>query len=240
MHPRTVVYLEHDGKLLLVNEHGHGPQDCIMGRDNPTPSLRFPTIEEVEGLGINWDEERQTDVKLSTGPYTVIHGHPRIEWPEHWAWKDKVASDNAVHPVAREAVYRSLHRLVSKVMIRNTEGHILMAKVERGFFKGFWGLPGGYMNHSEEPAKGCIRETQEELGITVELEDRQPVITQRSFFRDGVSFVSFTYCGIWNGKIDDLTIKKGEIAEAKWFGLEDAIDNAVSEFDTIALESLQD
>ena len=240
MHPRTVVYLEHDGKLLLVNEHGHGPQDCIMGRDNPTPSLRFPTIEEVEGLGINWDEERQTDVKLSTGPYTVIHGHPRIEWPEHWAWKDKVASDNAVHPVAREAVYRSLHRLVSKVMIRNTEGHILMAKVERGFFKGFWGLPGGYMNHSEEPAKGCIRETQEELGITVELEDRQPVITQRSFFRDGVSFVSFTYCGIWNGKIDDLTMKKGEIAEAKWFVLEDAIDNAVSEFDKIALESLQD
>ena len=140
--PRTVVYLEHDGKLLLVNEHGHGPQDCIMGRENPTPSLRFPTIEEVEGLGINWDEERQTDVKLSNGTYTVVHGHPRIEWPEHWAWKDKVASDNAVHPVAREAVYRSLHRLVSKVMIRNSEGHILMAKVERGFFKGFWGLPG--------------------------------------------------------------------------------------------------
>ena len=115
-----------------------------------------------------------------------------------------------------------------------------MAKVERGFFKGFWGLPGGYMNHSEDPARGCIRETQEELGITVELEYRQPVITQRSFFRDGVSFVSFTYCGLWNGTIDDLTLKKGEIAEAKWFVLEDAIDNAVSEFDKIALESLQD
>ena len=240
MHPRTVVYLEHDGKLLLVNEQGQGPQDCIMGREDSTPCLRFPTIEEVERLGINWDEERQTDVKFASGTYTVVHGHPRIEWPEHWAWKDKVASDNTVHPVAREAVYRSLHRLVSKVMIRNTEGHILMAKVERGFFKGFWGLPGGYMNHSEEPAKGCIRETQEELGITVELEDRQPVITQRSFFRDGVSFVSFTYCGMWNGTIDDLTLKKGEIAEAKWFVLEDAIDNAVSEFDKIALESLQD
>ena len=61
------------------------------------------------------------------------------------------------------------------------------------------------------------------------------LITQRSFFRDGVSFVSFTYCGIWNGTIDDLTLKKGEIAEAKWFALEDAIDNAVSEFDRIAL-----
>ena len=62
MHPLTVVYLEHDGKHLLVNEQGHGPQDCIMGREDSTTTLRFPTIEEVEGLGINWDEERQTDV----------------------------------------------------------------------------------------------------------------------------------------------------------------------------------
>ena len=43
MHPQTVVYLEHDGKLLLVNEEGHGPQDCIMGRQDVPASLRFPT-----------------------------------------------------------------------------------------------------------------------------------------------------------------------------------------------------
>ena len=60
MHPQTVVYLEHDGKLLLVNEQGHGPQDCIMGRQEPASSLRFPTIEEVDKMGIDWDEERQT------------------------------------------------------------------------------------------------------------------------------------------------------------------------------------
>ncbi len=240
MHPQTVVYLEHDGKLLLVNEEGHGPQDCIMGRQDVPASLRFPTIDEVTNMGIKWNEERQTDVRFSDAIYTVIHGHPHIEWPEHWAWKDKVVSDDAVHPVVREAVYRSLHRLVSKVIIRNEGQEILMAKVERGFFKGYWGLPGGYMNHSEEPAEGCVRETEEELGITVMLEERKPVITQRSFFRDGVSFMSFTYCGIWNGKIDDLTLKKGEIAEAKWFSLQGAIDNAASEFDRIALESLQD
>ncbi|MED5290974.1 MAG: NUDIX hydrolase [Candidatus Thermoplasmatota archaeon] len=240
MHPQAVVYLEHDGKLLLVNEEGHGPQDWIMGRQDVPASFRFPTIDEVTHMGIKWDEERQTDVRFSDATYTVIHGHPHIEWPEHWAWKDKVVSDDAVHPVVREAVYRSLHRLVSKVIIRNEGQEILMAKVERGFFKGYWGLPGGYMNHSEEPAEGCVRETEEELGITVMLEERKPVITQRSFFRDGVSFMSFTYCGIWNGKIDDLTLKKGEIAEAKWFSLLDAIDNAASEFDRIALESLQD
>ena len=96
------------------------------------------------------------------------------------------------------------------------------------------------MNHSEEPAEGCVRETQEELGILIELEDRKPVITQRSFFRDGVSFVSFTYCGRWNGTVEELKLKDGEIEAAAWFPLNKAIENAASEFDRIALESLQD
>ena len=240
MHPCTVVYLEHDGKLLLVDENGQGPQDCIMGRQSMEHSIRFPTIEEVQKMDIPWQEERQTDVRFGNGKYTIIHGNPLIDWPEHWTWKDKVVSDNAVHPLAREAVYRSIHRLVSKVMIRNASNQILMAKVERGFFKGYWGLPGGYMNHSEEPAEGCVRETQEELGIEIELENREPVITQRTFYRDGVSFMSFTYCGKWNGSIDELNLKEGEIADASWFSLKDAIDNAASEFDRIALESLQD
>ena len=96
------------------------------------------------------------------------------------------------------------------------------------------------MNHSEEPDEGCIRETQEELGINIELDDCKPVITQRTFFRDGISFMSFTYCGLWNGSIDELKLKEGEIAEATWFSLPEAIVNAASEFDRIALESLQD
>ena len=240
MHPRTVVYLEHDGKLLLVDADGNGPKDCIMGRTTTEGLLRFPTPEEVERFDIPWTSGRETDLRFGKETYTVLHGEPQIDWPEHWTWKDKVVSDNAVHPVAREAVYRSIHRLVSKVMIRNDRNEILMAKVERGFFKGYWGLPGGYMNHSEEPAEGCIRETQEELGIHIKLEDQQPVITQRSFFRDGVSFVSFTYCGRWNGLIEDLKLKKGEIETADWFTLTDAIQNAASEFDRLALESLQE
>lgn len=240
MHPDRVVYLEHDGKLLLVDKEGQGPQECVMGRENVQSMLRFPTIKEVEHMGIPWEQDRQTDVTFGGKKYTIIHGIPLIDWPEQWTWKDKVVSDNAVHPLAREAVYRSIHRLVSKVMIRNDEEQILMAKVERGFFKGYWGLPGGYMNHSEEPSQGCVRETEEELGIRVELDETKPVITQRTFFRDGVSFMSFTYSGRWNGSLDELKLKKGEIAEAKWFSLADALENAVSEFDRIALESLQD
>jgi hypothetical protein len=52
--------------------------------------------------------------------------------------------------------------------------------------------------------------------------------------------MSFTYCGLWNGSIDELKLKEGEIAEATWFSLPEAIGNAASEFDRIALGSLQD
>ena len=55
---------------------------------------------------------------------TVVKAHPLIEWPEHWAWKDECIADDAVHPIARESVYRSLHRLVAKVVVLNQEKQI--------------------------------------------------------------------------------------------------------------------
>ena len=104
-------------------------------------------------------------------------------------WKDKVISDNAVHPVARETVYHSFiawfQRPCSQSIGSNSHGQVNVD------FQRVLGSTGGYMSH-EEPAEGCVREAQEELGITVELEQRKPVITQRSF-SDGVSFVSFTW-----------------------------------------------
>ena len=240
MHPTEVVYLEHDGKLLLVDNSGSGPQACIMGRQESSPQLRFPTRQELDGMDIPWEEERITDIRFNEVSTRVIHGLPLIEWPSHWTWKDEVISDNAVHPVARESVYRSIHRLVSKVIIQNEKQEVLMAKVERGFFKGYWTLPGGYMNHSEEPSEGCVRETYEELGITLDVDDRKPIITQRSFHRDGISFMSFTYFSKWDGEIAELKLKEGEIADAKWFPLEEALKNAVSEFDNIAIASIVD
>ena len=240
MHPVEVVYLEHDGKVLLVDDSGKGPQPCVMGRKEPISILRFPTQAELHQMKIPWQEERVTDIRLEQSKIKVLHGMPNIDWPSHWTWKDEVISDNAVHPVVREAVYRSIHRLVSKIIIQNDQDEVLMAKVERGFFKGDWTLPGGYMNHSEEPSQGCVREAFEELGIALEVDDRKPIITQRSFHRDGISFMSFTYFSKWNGELSDLKLKQGEIAEARWFPLGEALNNAVSEFDHIAIESIVD
>ena len=66
----------------------------------------------------------------------MVKGYPRVDWPKDWAWKDRCAADNSVHPVV-DAIYRSIHRLVAKVMVCNDDGEVLMGRVERGHFPEF-------------------------------------------------------------------------------------------------------
>lgn len=238
MHPSEVVYLEHDGKVLLVNDEGQGPKRPVQGRLEDDESIRFPTKQEIESMGIDFIEKETLVLRYGQETYVVVKAYPKLDWPVHWAWKDKCASDNAVHPVVRDSIYRSIHRLVSKVMVCNDGGHVLMGKVERGHFRGFWTLPGGYMDHNEHPAVGCVRETLEELGLSIVLDDVEPVVTQHVFNDEGISFVSFTYRATWNGELDELTLQTEEISEAAWFTPEEAYGQAVSHFDREALRSL--
>ncbi len=238
MHPREVVHLEHDGRVLLVDESGHGPMLPTPGRIRLDTTLRLPTRDEVDAMEIPWVEFNPTRIQFGDQTCMVIKGYPKIDWPSHWALKDDLISDNGVHPIAREAIYRSLHRLVSKVMICNDIGQVLLGRVERGHFRGFWTLPGGYMDHDEHPAEGCVRETKEELGLEIILLNEEPVVTQNIFSDEGISFVSFTYRAVWNGDPSTLEVQTEEIAEVKWFDISEAQDRAVSHFDREALRSL--
>ena len=232
-HPNSVVYLEHDGKVLLVDKDGKGPQLPVMNSTGST-KYRFPTQSEVESMGIEWELKNRFNIL----GHEVIKAHPEIEWPEEWAWKDECISDDSVHPIARESIYRSIHRLVSKVMILNSEGKVLMGKIERGHFVGHWTLPGGYMDHDEHPAVGCVREALEEMGISIILNDDAPIVTQRIFSREGISFVSFTYQAEWNGEDSEIMLKENEISDYVWLSPSEAISRGISGFDLEALKHL--
>ena len=78
------VYLESDGKLLLVYGDGSGPAIPRMGRVNLDPSselIRLPTEEEIEGFGIPWEEIRTNRFRLAQEEHVVTHGKPLIDWP---------------------------------------------------------------------------------------------------------------------------------------------------------------
>jgi len=58
---KEYLYLEHDGKLLLVDNEGNGPRKPQMGRVNwegDSPLIRLPTTSEVNQMGITWDKKK--------------------------------------------------------------------------------------------------------------------------------------------------------------------------------------
>ena len=96
----------------------------------------------------------------------------------------------------------------------------------------------GTEDHDEHPEVGCVRETLEELGLEIILQNDKPIITQQIFSSRGISFVSFTYRSQWNGQLSQLKLQTEEISEAAWFYPAEAASKAVSHFDVSALKSL--
>jgi len=248
---RHHIHLEHDGKILLVDLEGNGPAIPRMGRSEGNGfSIRLPTPEEAHNMGLKWETKRINKFRLGTEMHEIIVATPSIPWPEKWAWKDAVISDNEVDPVARESVYRTLHRVVSKVCITNSENKILMAKVTRGFFTGCWTLPGGFVDYAEHPRIGAEREALEELGIKIRIPDpmgetrpstegnQDTIIRQEIFTPDGICWLSFTYRCDADIPAENIVPKDDEIEEAKWFTRDEALSIAVSTFDIEAIEKL--
>ena len=233
----TSLYLEHDGKVLLVDLDGNGPQDTVMGRVGEI-LLRLPTVGEVQSMGIQWTERRTNRIQFENETHEVIYALPEIEWPEKWSWKDKLISDGCVHPLARECVYRSMHRVVAKVILVNSNHEIAMAKVKRGFFTGHWTLPGGFVDYAEHPVEGAVREVKEELGLKVNIDPNDIIqIAERIFTSEGIQFLSFTYKCKVDGDVA-FNPKADEIEEARWFSMDQALANAASLFDVEALRSM--
>ena len=247
---KQYVHLENDGKILLVDLNGNGPKIPQMGRIkfDSSETMRLPTTDEVESMGITWNERRVNRIRLGDMDSVVFYGMPDIPWPENWAWKDSVISDNAVDPVARESVYRTIHRIVSKVVITNSRGEVLLAKVSRGFFTGCWTLPGGFVDYGEHPREAAVREALEELGVTIDLSESKNMeakygelegaIVQAKIFNDeGINWVSFTYKCTDDLQGQKISPKDDEIEDARWFAKEEAISLAVSEFDIAAINT---
>ncbi len=63
------------------------------------------------------------------------------------------------------------HTMVPAVylVMRNSEGKILgLYRTHTGYMDGYWTLPSGHVEKDELPLKGMVRETLEEVGISVD------------------------------------------------------------------------
>src|SRR2546426_12181100 len=83
--------------------------------------------------------------------------------PDEWFGRDAIFERSDVDPLVKRAIYTTLIRCVSEVILSKGP-RVLMVKAVRGFSKGHWNVPGGFMDYGESPRAAGEREAREEVG----------------------------------------------------------------------------
>ena len=107
--------------------------------------------------------------------------------------------------------------LTADCIVADKSGRLLLIKRKNDPYKGFWALPGGFMEMYETIEQCAVRELKEETGITVPVESIRMVGVYSEVDRDPrgrcvtVAFAADT---------DDAAEAGDDAAEARWFDVE--------------------
>ncbi len=173
MGTRRLRYIEFDGQVYLVR------------RDE---AWTFP--DESESLPFEVDERHRTSIRGRE----VSYCRARLDrFPSEWTFKDDVPGMEDVDPVVRQAINASLPRCVVGVLALDPRGRLLMVKSNRGFTKGMWNIPGGFIDYGEHPEEAAVREVEEETGVRVRLGGLVGVYQER--FQSPYFMYGFIYEG---------------------------------------------
>ncbi len=108
-------------------------------------------------------------------------------------------------------------------LIERSDGALLLV---RNSYKRGWGFPGGLLNRGEKPIDAVRRETHEEIGVDVVLDDNPKVVVD-----PGARRVDIIFTARPAGESDPPRPRSPEILEARWFpatGLPDLQPEAVT------------
>jgi D-glycero-D-manno-heptose 1,7-bisphosphate phosphatase len=190
---REHLFVETDGQVYLVRDRGR---------------LRFP--RSGEALPFPTDPNGVMDF----GEDRVMKRTPRLDHhPEEWIGRDAVFERSDVDPLVKRAIYTTMIRCVSEVVLSNGS-RVLMVKAVRGFSKGHWNIPGGFMDYGEGPEAGVEREAREEIGVGVLLDGLLNVYVS-GFPGKPAYTLGFVYRG--HLKSQRFRLKADEIEDATWF-----------------------
>lgn len=97
-------------------------------------------------------------------------------------------------------------------IILNDKREVLLIKRKNEPFKGFWALPGGFVDYGEKVEDAVIREVKEETGLDVEIVRLFNVFSHPQRDPRGHTISIVYYCKVKGG-----VLKGGDDAkEAKW------------------------
>ena len=99
-------------------------------------------------------------------------------------------------------------------VVERSDGALLL--VRQSYRRG-WTFPGGLLKRNEAPAEAAVRETREEIGLDVEVDDHPRVVVDVSRRRVDVVFRARPAPGADD---DQPTPLSPEIREVRWFAPE--------------------
>lgn len=189
---RRLRYIEYDGQVYLVQRDG---------------VWTFPSQEDE--LDFEVDQQHATTVK---GDEVTFCRARLPRFPTEWHQKDAVASRHDVDPVVLQSINASLARCVVAVLVENDARQILVVKSNRGFAKGLWNAPGGFVEYGEHPEEAAIREIKEETNLDILIDEFVGVYMHR--FGSPYFMYGFVYRA--HATTKKLILDATEIDESKW------------------------
>lgn len=190
---RDHVFVETDGQVYLVREGN---------------TLRFPRADEKLPFATN------PNGLMDFGPDRVLKRTPVLDHhPEEWIGRDSVFERTDVDPLVKRAIYTTMIRCVSEVVL-SKGSRVLMVRAIRGFSKGYWNIPGGFMDYGEGPESGVEREAEEEIGGDIALDGLLNVYVS-GFPGKPAYTLGFVYKG--HLLSERFRLKSDEIEAAAWF-----------------------
>ena len=118
------------------------------------------------------------------------------------------------------------YKLSVHAWLLNSKGKILVQKRNENLKRnpGKWAFTGGAVDTGETSLEGAIREIKEEIGITVNNDEIEYLLS----LKREKGFVD-----VWLVKkdvsIDEIVLQKDEVSEVKWVSLKELIELAESE-----------
>jgi ADP-ribose pyrophosphatase YjhB (NUDIX family) len=139
------LYIETDGMLYLVKK---GERWTLPG--------------EAERAEIPFEFERKAVLRVRG--HEVVYCVPKLaHHPRDWHPKDEIPGRDDVEAWVRLAVHHTLPRVVVEALIVQDD-RVLLVKPSRGFNRGTWTLPGGFVSYGESLPEAVRREVEEEVG----------------------------------------------------------------------------
>ncbi len=176
---------------------------------------------------------------VSCPEYTVYYCTTKTErLDSNWIFKDDICVMDNVDKILRKATNMTYVR-PSVLAIIEKNNKILMVKSTRGVSKGFWNLPGGFIDYMEKPEDGLKREVKEETNLDVKKMKLFGVYNHK-FENPNVNHQYYMYGFVYLCEVEnEPRVVDDEIEEIKYFSVEDAIKNTKNEFVKMALQDLK-